>query len=150
MVLWLRTTILLLDMDLYEKVFKLVNSRDGLRGKFILRVGELHVVFAHLRGIGKFILESGSDEAWLQAGWFDSISAVKQIIDCKHMKRAVDAHEATLIAVETIQLMQMLKESPELFCSNAKELIDLVKKINDATVVVSKICSAVFTDCYKT
>ena len=73
-------TIVSLDLDLYEKVYKLVNSRDDLRGKFIPRLGELHAVFAHVRAIGHFIAHSGLEDAWIEAEWFDSDAVVRQVI----------------------------------------------------------------------
>ena len=82
-------TIVSLDMDLYEKVYKLVNSREDLRGKFLPRLGELHTVFAQIRAIGSFIANSGLEDAWLEAEWFDSELVVNQVLECKHMKRAV-------------------------------------------------------------
>ena len=85
--------IISLDLDLYEKVYKLVNSREDLRGKFVLRLGELHTVFAHIRSLGSFIAHLGFEDAWLEAEWFDSDSVVNQVLECKHMKRAVEAHE---------------------------------------------------------
>ena len=59
-------TIVSLDLDLYEKVYKLVNSRDDMRGRFIPRLGELHAEFAHVRAIGQFISNSGLEDAWVE------------------------------------------------------------------------------------
>ena len=73
-------TIVSLDLNLYEKVYKLINSRDDLRGKFIPRLGELHAVFAHVRAIGHFIAHSGLEDAWIEAEWFDSDAVVRQVI----------------------------------------------------------------------
>ena len=83
-----------LDLDVYEKCYMLVHSRDDLRNKYILCLGELHIVFAHIRAIGRFIEQSGMSDAWLEAEWYDSDCIVRQILECGHMKRALDAHEA--------------------------------------------------------
>ena len=125
-------TIVSLDLDLYEKVYKLVNSRDDMRGRFIPRLGELHAVFAHVRAIGQFISNSGLEDAWVEAEWFDSDAVVRQVIECKHMKRAVEAHEETLVAIEILQLIEMLKTSPEYFCEYANDLIQIVSDLNNA------------------
>ena len=52
-------TIVSLDLDLYEKCNLLVNSREDMQEKYIIRLGELHTVFAHVRAIGTFIASSG-------------------------------------------------------------------------------------------
>ena len=125
-------TIVSLDLDLYEKVYKLVNSRDDVRGRFIQRLSELHAVFAHMRAIGQFISNSGLEDAWVEAEWFDSDAVVRQVIECKHMKRAVEAHEETLVAIEILQLIEMLKTSPEYFCEYANDLIQIVSDLKNA------------------
>ena len=47
-------TIVALDLNLYERALQLRNSRDDLCDIFILRLGELQIVFAQIRAIGKF------------------------------------------------------------------------------------------------
>ena len=64
-------TIVSMDLDLYEKVYKLVNSRDDMRGSYVVRLGELHTVFADIRAIGHYISNTGLEDAWLEAKWFD-------------------------------------------------------------------------------
>ena len=64
--------VVLLDLDLYEKAYLLVNSNSELRRRFILCLGELHIVFAHIRGIESYVSNSGLDAAWMHANWFDS------------------------------------------------------------------------------
>ena len=44
-------TVITMDLDLYERAYLLIHSRDDLRDKFVLRLGELHVIFAQLRAI---------------------------------------------------------------------------------------------------
>ena len=61
-----------LDLDLYEKAYLLVNSNCELRNRFVLCLGELHIVFAHIRGIGSYVGNSGLETAWMHANWFDS------------------------------------------------------------------------------
>ena len=57
-------TVLTLDLDLYERALQVVQSRDELRRRFILRLGTLHIVFANLRAIGHFITGSGIGNSW--------------------------------------------------------------------------------------
>ena len=47
-----------------------VHSREDMRDKCILRLGELHAVFAHIRAIGALIVCSGLEDAWIEAEWF--------------------------------------------------------------------------------
>ena len=75
-----------LDLDLYEKRYLLVNSRNDMKEQFILCLGELHAAFAHIRAIESYISGSGIDNAWLSAGWFDTSCLVRQVIDCVNMK----------------------------------------------------------------
>ena len=56
-------TVISLDLDLYEKCYLLARANSTLKGKFILFVGELHPVFAHVRAIGTFINGSGLGKA---------------------------------------------------------------------------------------
>ena len=92
-------TIIVLDLDLYAKAYKLVHSRRDLRDRYVLCLGALHTVFAAIRAIGTFINCSGIDDAWMAAEWFDSECLLRQVKECTNMKRALAAHEATLISV---------------------------------------------------
>ena len=56
-------TIITLDLDLYERTLKLRNSSPELMGNFILRLGELHIVFAQCCAIGRYLENTGIDDA---------------------------------------------------------------------------------------
>ena len=49
-------SVISLDQDLYEKSYLLVHSRSDMRNKYILCLGELHAVFAHIRAIENLII----------------------------------------------------------------------------------------------
>ena len=66
-------TIIVLDLDLYAKAYKLVHSRRDLRDRYV------HTVFAAIRAIGTFINCSFIDDAWMAAEWFDSECLLRQI-----------------------------------------------------------------------
>ena len=51
-------TIITLDLQLYSKCIEL-QSKKEVSAKFVFRIGELHVVFAFLKAIGKYISNSG-------------------------------------------------------------------------------------------
>ena len=101
-------TIIVLDLDLYSKAYKLVHSRPDLRNEYVLCLGELHIVFARIRAIGTFIDSSGIDDAWIGAHWFDSESLLRQVKECSNMKRAIATHEATYIAIQTMIIQETL------------------------------------------
>ena len=48
------------------------------------------------------------------------------------MKRAVEAHEDTMIAVQIVQLIEMFKSFPEYFCENDPEIIQVITDFNQA------------------
>ena len=118
-------TIVSLDLDLYQRANLLMNSREDMKNRYVVRLGELHTVFAHIRAIGSFIACSGLDEAWIECGWFDSDCLVQQVLECKHMKRALEAHEASMIAVEILLLSEMVKTYPK-FVANKDLLSSIV------------------------
>jgi len=60
---------------------------------FVFRLGELHIVFAMLKVLGKFIDGSGIDRLFIESDIYGETS-LKQLIEEKPMKRAVEAHEA--------------------------------------------------------
>ena len=66
-----------LDLDMYEKIYLLVNTNPNLKNRYVLCLVELHAVFAHLRAIGSFIDGLGVSDAWIQAGWYDSEALVR-------------------------------------------------------------------------
>ena len=123
-------TIIVLDLDLYAKAYKLVNSRNDLRNRYVLCLGELHIVFTEIRAIGTFINSSGIDDAWMAAEWFDSESLLRQVRECSNMKRALAAHEATLVAVNIL----ILQEAMRWFTDNNwcnEEMINAISKARD-------------------
>ena len=56
-----KPTVVTLNLQLYEKAQKLM-SRDDMKGKFVLRIGELHTIFSALKVIGRYIECSGIDQ----------------------------------------------------------------------------------------
>ena len=102
-------TIVSLDLDLYEKAYQLVNSDDTMKNHHILCLGELHIVFAHIRAIGSFINSSGIEDAWTAACWYDSQCVVRQVLKCCNMKRALEAQEATLLTISHLIFKSFFK-----------------------------------------
>ena len=60
-------SIISLDLQLYSKA-KQVQSRDEINRNFVFRPGELHIAFAFLHTMGKYIQGSGIDQTFIEAG----------------------------------------------------------------------------------
>ena len=52
-------SIVSLDLNMLEKSYKLINSRENLKRQYILRLGEFHAIFAHVCVIENLISGSG-------------------------------------------------------------------------------------------
>ena len=56
-------TIISLDLDLYERALRLRNSSPDFLDKYVLRLGELHILFAHIRATGSSVTRGGGRSA---------------------------------------------------------------------------------------
>ena len=137
-------TIISLDANLYEKIFLLVHSREDLRNRSVILLGELHIVFAMFRAIGTYIEGSGIDQSWVKSGWF-SESTMHQVLNCLRMKRVLSAHENTLVAIYILYLRGLITESNESLSSqkNMKSVIEAFgsSKFEDIKVAISTLKS---------
>ena len=57
-----KKTVVSLDLDLYSRELMLCQSNSEMREIFVPWLGELHIVFAHIRSIGNFVESSGLDD----------------------------------------------------------------------------------------
>ena len=112
-----------LDQDLFEKIYPMVHSDLEMRKRYILCLGELHAVFAHIRAIGTYITSSGLYSAWISANWFGSECLVRQVTECKNMKRAISTLEATFINITTLFLKEMIKEFSKELCERGNDIL---------------------------
>ena len=96
-------TIITLDMDLYTRANKLQSIKPELTNNCVLKVGEFHTVICTLQAIGSSIETSGIDDAWIEAGIYSS-TTTRQLLEGRHMKRAVTAHIITLQALHDLLL----------------------------------------------
>ena len=124
-------TVVTLGLDLFEKFYLIIRSSETLRKKYILRLGELHAVFAHIRAIGSYICESGIDSAWISANWFDGECVVRQVLECKHMKRALEAHGCTTLAISTLILEHILREYPHEILMSFKHIETIIRELQE-------------------
>lgn len=92
-----RRTIVSMDLQLYNKCLQL-KANEEIAKDFIFRLGELHAVFAMLKVIGKYIESSGLDEILVEANVYGPVTK-GQILEGKHMKRAVEAHIILYLAL---------------------------------------------------
>lgn len=104
-------TIVTLDLQLYTMCVQLRSRKDVFDG-FIFRMGELHVVFAMLKVIGKLITDSGVESLFVEAGVYGPVT-MAQIIEGKHYKRGMEAHATMYLAMKTVLLKEALKDDDE-------------------------------------
>lgn len=124
-------TIVTLDLQLYAKCMQMRENSDVLKN-YIFRLGELHVVFAFLKVMGKYITGSGLDRALLEANIYGP-ATLGQIIDGKHMKRGVEAHMTIYLSLYNLYLDSVFEKHPEIFEAVSLIAKDFSKKINDNT-----------------
>jgi len=98
-----KKTIITLDMDLYARALKLQTLKPDDFKHMVLRVGEVHTVLCALRAIGSSIEGSGIDDTWIEVGLYGPATA-RQILEGKHIKRALDAHVITVQALGDLLL----------------------------------------------
>ena len=92
-----KKTIVTFDLQLYSKCIQL-QAREEINSTFVFRMGELHVVFAFLKCIGKYIDNSGLDDIFIEAEIYGP-STMEQIKGGKHMKRSFEAYLTLYIAL---------------------------------------------------
>lgn len=123
-----RTTVISLDMGLYQPAKKLQMAHNDL-SHVILCPGELHILMAQLRTLGSFIEKSSMDLCWSESDLYGP-TTVKQILEGKHMKRGETVHMVTL------QVLFMIYQRA--FLSRQDPL--LVKKIKDCAKQLRNAC----------
>lgn len=73
-------------------------ERKDIKKSFLIRPGELHIVFWTPTAVGKYVEGSSIDQAWVEAGLY-SPTTVTQILNGKHMYQALEAHTVILLAL---------------------------------------------------
>jgi len=117
-------TVVTLDLQLYDMAMKLWVEREDIMKQFLFRPGELYIVFWALAALGKYVEGSGIDQAWVEAGLY-SPATVSQILNGKHMYRALEAHTVTLVALYSLFFKQFLLSQPdeEVFLKDSSNLL---------------------------
>ena len=79
------------------------------KGAVVPRLGELHTVMAALRAVGTSIVNSGIDDAWIEADVYGS-ATTRQIFKCANCKRTLRAHIHTDMALYELVLEKFFTE----------------------------------------
>ena len=85
----------------------------------------MHTVMAALWPVGNVIEDSGLDEAWSKADIY-GLTTTRQILDAKHMKRALEAHTSTVQALYDLCVEEFFLDHPYLKgpCAEAAQQLD--------------------------
>ena len=76
----------------------------------------MHTVMVALRAVGSAIEDSGLDEAWCEADIYGPVTT-RQILEAKHMKKALEAHITTIQALYDLYVEEFFLEYPHLLGS---------------------------------
>jgi hypothetical protein len=130
-------TVITLDMDLYIRAVKLQSMKPDMFKHFVFRVGEFHTVLCSLRALGSFIESSGIDDAWIQSDIYGPTTS-RQILEGKHMKRAVDAHIITVQVLLDLMLDMFFDEKTELRCHLLSKCDEFVQSSSNTDLLSSQ------------
>ena len=61
-----RKTVVTLDLDLYKRAIKIQSTQENTN--WVLRADELHICFAALHALGKYVEERGFDSIAVEKG----------------------------------------------------------------------------------
>ena len=95
------------------------------------------MVMAALRAVGYFVEDSGIDDAWISADIYGPLTT-RQILEAKHMKRALTAHMVTIQAVFSLYWEVLIEEYPSLQepCMDVlQKLVSALENTADSTLV---------------
>ena len=84
-----------------------MTDNSVIRDNFIFPLGELHIVFAMLKVLGKYIIDSGLDDIFIGTEIYGP-TTFGQIIEGKHMKRCLEAYFMLYLDLSTILFENVL------------------------------------------
>ena len=94
-----------MDLQLCAKCFKLQDN-ESIRYQFLFRLGQLHILFAMLKVIGKNF--SGLDEVFIKADIYGP-TTLQQIIKGKHYKRSLEAFSTLYMFLFQLYIKELLE-----------------------------------------
>ncbi len=100
-----RKTVITLDLALYERAIKIQSSTGN--SHWVLRAGELHICFAALHALGKYIEGSGLDTVAVETGIYSPVT-LRQIFAGKAFKRGIEYHIMNALACYYLKYEQMI------------------------------------------
>ena len=100
-------TIVSLDLQLYAKC-KQLREKNEIAENFHL--GELHIAFAMIKVVGKYVVCSGIDRLYMEGGIY-RFTTLGQIVDGKYMKRCIEVYIAMYLAFYSKFLQEELNDS---------------------------------------
>ncbi|MES9879620.1 MAG: hypothetical protein ABW185_01920, partial [Sedimenticola sp.] len=124
-------TVITFDLQLYERAVKLQMHSAPALYHLVFRIGEMHTVLASLRAVGSFIEESGIDDAWMEADLYGS-ATTHQILEGRHMKRALNAHSITSSALSDMHLDAFLNSASECSQIDHSDILEAAIQENTA------------------
>ena len=102
-------TILSLNLQLYSKCMQLQSNLE-IKEPFIVRMGELHIVFTALKTLGKIIDGSGLNQSFIEARIYGP-NTVEQIKNGKHMKRSFEGFLMLYVSPYKIYLSELINQN---------------------------------------
>ena len=107
-----RRRVITLDLDLYERAVK-IRGNTGHTNCWVLRMGELHIMFVLLRSLGRYIEGSGLDDIWIEKGLYRS-TVIQQMFCGKHLNPGVETHLVNLLALSGLYYEAIAKDNLKL------------------------------------
>ena len=113
-----------------KKVYLLVNSREDLRNRYVICLGELHIAFAYLRAIVTYI--ECSDDCWIRANLFGE-NTCRQVLTCARFNRAIQCHGSTWIVISIHILQTIVNEISRNTTLTPSALIKILRELQVAS-----------------
>ena len=105
-----KKTIVTLGLQFYAKCME-QRSKNEIKDNLMIRLGELHIVIACLKVLGKYINCCGLDQIFVDTETYVS-TTLSQILNGKHMKRGLEAHMILYLSLSNLFYNNLLKVYP--------------------------------------
>lgn len=99
-------------MSTKQSYLWICNSTLNACKNILFQISELHIAFAILKVMRKYIEENGLDKPPVEAG-ISSETTLQQIISCKHVKRRVKVNTTLYLALFHIYFSDWYNQNPE-------------------------------------
>ena len=113
-----------------------LKAKQDINENVVFRLGELHLVFAFLKTISKYNECSGLGLIFVQANIYGS-TTLDQILNGKHMKRAMDAYMVEYIALYKLYVITFFQEHPDLKQKISQLTFEFKKNIENRDLKLS-------------